>query len=321
MSDAGKNSETSNDKFEEYVTKILESDNNFLEEAERSFEDPESTQIPKQPQILEPMQTEVMNGNGNEISYTSNEEFHAIEINDFNVEVIAFVDSIQASKTVKSQNKKNDEEILYRVMSFMLNNSEGTRCIVSVWGDEIDRIEPDLRVNMVIHIEGAVASKFKNNRWNNSTLNYQLLIKPHTKLNLLKMENVKNINFQNNLKLIEFEDLKTEQGLIKLQGFVKSAFRFLKYKIGKNVISYGCGSITNGKKKIEVRIQNFPDDENYEFLSKGDHVEIQGHIKFTKEENIIYLMAEREDWIQIMDKDKMPFHKLLNIFEVVKKNI
>ncbi|XP_043465228.1 uncharacterized protein LOC122507181 isoform X2 [Leptopilina heterotoma] len=241
----------------------------------------------------------------NEIIFTSNEEFDAIEPNDTSLEVTGYVDKVTASKIVGRNTK-------YRVMSFILNNGSGTRCMVSVWGKEIDRIEPDLQVNMVLLIEGAEALSFKDPKFNEGTTSYQLNVKEHTKFTVLKSENCKQMENIRKPKTIEFEDASSESGFVKIKGFIKSAFRLLTYTTNEEHIWYGVGTLTNGNYKMEIRIKDFAADTEY--LEKGDHVEVEGILKFTKYEKLIYLSIDNTKCIKIIDEKKMKY------FEITKCN-
>lgn len=64
-----------------------------------------------------------------------------------------------------------------------------------------------------------------------------------------------------------------------LEGYIKSSIRLLRYQIKDEIIHYGIGSITNGEHKVEVRVRNFPED--IDEFTKGDHVRIEGLLKFT----------------------------------------
>lgn len=144
-------------------------------------------------------------------------------------------------------------------MYFTISNDEGSVCHVTVWKEEIDRVQPNLQLNSVVCIEGAEVAAIKP-RFNQGNLNFQLIIRKNTTFTILKDQRKINIeNDDNKISLITFADVKSYTGRIRIRGFVKCAFRLLKYKLQESFINYGGGSITDGNMKLIVRIQKFPE--------------------------------------------------------------
>ncbi|XP_051173513.1 uncharacterized protein LOC127289566 [Leptopilina boulardi] len=140
--------------------------------------------------------------------YSSKDEFEAICVGDLSSELTGYVKSIKASKKCGGENQ-------YRIMNFTLSNDEDAVCHVSVWNEEINRIEPDLILNSVINIAGAEIKNFKDPKYNNGNQKYEMIIRKNTVVTLIKNQRcIKNDLKGEIIKLIDFEDLKTENGLI-----------------------------------------------------------------------------------------------------------
>ncbi|XP_016844527.1 uncharacterized protein LOC107981991 [Nasonia vitripennis] len=72
------------------------------------------------------------------------------------------------------------------------------------------------------------------------------------------------------LTVVTFETIDQKEGTISIEGYVKTKFTSVASRFENS--SYGCGSITDGVRKITINIRNFVPAE----LEKGDVVTVLG---------------------------------------------
>lgn len=80
--------------------------------------------------------------NGMEI-LTSNELLDNVQLFDSTVEIVGFVDGIEATRSVGDKQQ-------YKVFKFYLNNGQGRRVQIIVWNDDIKPIEHHIKLNHLI---------------------------------------------------------------------------------------------------------------------------------------------------------------------------
>ncbi|XP_071652868.1 uncharacterized protein [Temnothorax longispinosus] len=197
---------------------------------------------------------------------TPNEVLDNIQIFDSTVEIIGYVDGIEASRTVGTNTK-------YKFFKFYVNNGNGRRIQIVAWNDDIKPIEQLIKTNFVFHLDGLQAREPKMNIYNNGNVRYELLIRKNTVITNLgkyypKLEQI------NPKKVLLNEVANTSQCII-LEAYIKTNFgSVVNNKLNKSI---GCGSITDGTFKLEVNILNFDDDKFLNLnLNKGDKIELIG---------------------------------------------
>ncbi|CAL1674778.1 unnamed protein product [Lasius platythorax] len=130
---------------------------------------------------------------------TSNEILDNIKVYDSTVEVVGFVDGIEASKYV-------GEKQQYKVFKFYINNGQGRRVQVIAWNDDIEPVEPHVKLNHIIHLDGVQARIPKVARFNNGNVPYELQIQTNsTYCNLGKYNSEQLIDVEP--QLVEFCDV------------------------------------------------------------------------------------------------------------------
>ncbi|XP_026826234.1 uncharacterized protein LOC113562119 [Ooceraea biroi] len=87
-----------------------------------------------------------------EVNLTSNEDIDAIQMYDSTIEIVGFIDGIEAPRYV-GENKH------FKFFKFYINNGCGKRIQIVAWNDEIDCIEHKIKSNSIIHIFGRSSSK------------------------------------------------------------------------------------------------------------------------------------------------------------------
>ncbi|XP_025997415.2 uncharacterized protein LOC113005758 [Solenopsis invicta] len=126
---------------------------------------------------------------------TSNEDLEKIKLYDLTVEIIGYVDGIEAPRYVGDKHQ-------YKVFKFFLNNGSGKRVQVISWNDEIDRVESHIKSNYIIHLDGAHSRPPKTAQFNNGNVNYELQISSSTRISCLGK-----YKFENTLNLPELEEV------------------------------------------------------------------------------------------------------------------
>ncbi|XP_029154771.1 uncharacterized protein LOC114927886 [Nylanderia fulva] len=116
---------------------------------------------------------------------TSNEVLNNIQVFDSTVEVVGFVDGIEASRYVGDKKQ-------YKVFKFYINNGEGRRVQVVVWNDDITPVEPHVKLNHIIHLDGVQARTPIS--YNNGNVPYELQIQSNTTISNLGKYNMERTN-------------------------------------------------------------------------------------------------------------------------------
>ncbi|XP_039311975.1 uncharacterized protein LOC120359231 [Solenopsis invicta] len=154
---------------------------------------------------LDPL-SEFENLNGIKL-LTKNDELDEIEVFDSTVEIVGYVDGIEAPRYVGSNQQ-------YKFFKFYLNNGSGRRVQIVVWNEEINRIEPHIRSNHIIHLDGAQARTPKISHFNNGNVPYELLIQPNTILCTLGKYNISNVT-SNSPQRVKFSELLNTSTYVK----------------------------------------------------------------------------------------------------------
>ncbi|XP_071577714.1 uncharacterized protein [Temnothorax nylanderi] len=203
---------------------------------------------------------------------TPNEDIDSIKMFDSTVEVIGYIDSIEAPRSVGDQKQ-------YRFFKFYINNGSGRRIQVVAWNDEVERIEQQITTNIIVDLDGVQARTPKVAMYNNGNVPFELHVRGNTVLTILGKYNPSNI-VNNNPQEIEFKDILNTSERVILKGFLKSNFGAIyNNKLNKKI---GCGAITDGNYKIEIHILNF-DLNKYlqKKFKRGDKIQVVGNVQNT----------------------------------------
>ncbi|XP_043479945.1 uncharacterized protein LOC122509769 [Leptopilina heterotoma] len=235
--------------------------------------------------------------------------FEIVNVNNLH-EVTGFVHTIISPRTCGNNGQ-------FQKMVFTLNNDQGSILHITVWQEEIPRIEKSLILNSIVNISGAEVSNIKAGYQNKGNQPFQLTIRKNTIVTCLQEERPMPQIQKEEVHIVNLENMKNEEGRLIVEGYIKSPIRLLKYRINNELIHYGTGSLTNGKFKIEIRVKNFPEDVD-EF-NQGDHVRVEGLAKFTKEEKVVYVELCSTKGIQILDEKKMTLDDNFEGYIVIQK--
>ncbi|KAL6418637.1 hypothetical protein ACFW04_011925 [Cataglyphis niger] len=127
---------------------------------------------------------------------TSNEVLDNVQIFDSTGEIIGYVDGIEAPRYVGDQQQ-------YRVFKFYINNGNGKRVQIIVWNDDIKNVEPNIKLNYIIHLDSVQTRTPKIARFNNGNVPYELQVRSNTIISNLGKYNPLNL-----LDEIEPENVK-----------------------------------------------------------------------------------------------------------------
>ncbi|XP_029171953.1 uncharacterized protein LOC114941216 isoform X1 [Nylanderia fulva] len=199
----------------------------------------------------------------------------------------------------------------YKVFKFYINNGEGRRVQVVVWNDDITPVEPHVKLNHIIHLDGVQARTPKISRYNNGNVPYELQIQSNTTISNLGKYNMERTNLIEP-ELVEFCDVMNTSSRVALEGYIKSNFGpIYKTNLNKKI---GCGSITDGYFKLEVHIINF-DENDYE-LMKGDKIKVIGEMQYAIDPSYFSVQSLKD--IKKLE-ERMSLTRIINVNRTLKK--
>ncbi|XP_024877221.1 uncharacterized protein LOC112458045 isoform X2 [Temnothorax curvispinosus] len=238
---------------------------------------------------------------------TSNDEFDNIKLFDSTIEIVSFVDGIEAPRYVGDKQQ-------YKIFKFFLNNGNGKRVQVITWNDEVDKVEPHIKLNYIVHLDGVQARPPKASQFNNGNVPYELQIRSNTivsNLGKYKLLCSSDIEPEN----VQFSDVLTTSTRVIIDGYIKTNFApVYNNKLNKSI---GCGSLTDGEYKLEIHIMNF-NEEIYRNLNlrKGDKIKIIGTIQTTVDPPC-FIVQNIKDLSQI--DGHMPLKTVIKVSRTLKK--
>ncbi|XP_012537935.2 uncharacterized protein LOC105837589 isoform X3 [Monomorium pharaonis] len=215
---------------------------------------------------------------------TPNEVFDDIRLFDTTVEVIGYVVDIQPIKG-------SDQYFQF----YLLNNGINRKRIpVFAYNDNII---DNLREYSIVHLDGVrVSRRYKYNKGN---VPYDLIISENTVITILG--EYKSIP-------IKMNEARNAPGRITLEAYVKSNFTERKDP-NDNLNKFGYGSVTDGKYKLEIRINDFSLTDYLALdINKGDKIRVTGIM--AEDGNLIYLEIGNITCIQKLE-GYMSFSALL----------
>ncbi|XP_043469758.1 uncharacterized protein LOC122503329 [Leptopilina heterotoma] len=117
----------------------------------------------------------------NIIGYSSDEMIKAVCIGELTVELIAYVESVIPPQRVGKQ----------MVQKCILNNASGSRILVKIWNEQIDRVKACIQPNFILHVDSASARHLTNfSKELVGNVNFELYIQSHTRINVLGVREV-----------------------------------------------------------------------------------------------------------------------------------
>ncbi|CAL1685286.1 unnamed protein product [Lasius platythorax] len=172
--------------------------------------------------------------------FTPSETLDNIQLNDYTIKIIGYVDLIVPTRRVGS----------YDIFKFVLNNNDGKLVSIVVWDENIERIQRHIEINRVIYLDGVKAQD-----------------------GIIRLPD-------NMPEYTELSDALMTNRRIVLKGYIKTNFAEYYNEVPSNDDNFGCGSITDGTYKLECHIQSFNDNDYKQLnLDKGDKIEIIGTMR------------------------------------------
>ncbi|XP_044587394.1 uncharacterized protein LOC123266995 isoform X2 [Cotesia glomerata] len=188
--------------------------------------------------------------------------------------LVGYIDAIESVKQC------NDSQLL----KFVINNGAGKRVQIKCWGDDIPRVQADIIMDRVIHLENAYCgphTKYNNGNFTGAeiTINKQTILenlREFDEKNCLADED-RDTDFQ----LIALDQIENSilPSRFKISGYVKTKFSIINSEIVNWVKAYV--SLTDGERKIDVTINSYKPDHD---IAKGDKIILTGSIKNLSEE-------------------------------------
>ncbi|XP_043469691.1 uncharacterized protein LOC122503282 [Leptopilina heterotoma] len=241
-----------------------------------------------------------------EAIFTSSEAIDAVEFGDRTIEIIGYVQQFSPQR-----NTGNSE-----FFKFILSNGAGKKIQCCAWGAaDIDAIEREVLVNNILHIDGAWARVPSKEEYNKGNCHFELQLFATTAIEC----------FGQHLEAIEEDDLvdtivlpnvvHCELGTkIKIVGYLRTVFVEQRLCFGSQVGTFGCGSITDGTNKLEVRVASILELPNYQ---KGQKVEITGTVEHQGLR--FYLQINNFNDIKVIEDKIMPLGQLLAGYKDYKR--
>ncbi|XP_043467574.1 uncharacterized protein LOC122501877 isoform X1 [Leptopilina heterotoma] len=239
------------------------------------------------------------------VSFTSSEEIEEIQFWDRTVEIIGSVENIIPRKATGAT----------ELLKFYLSNQNGKYIQCVVWGPtDINALEDHIVLHEILHIDGAWARVPSRVEFNKGNVPFELQLFSSTIINSLgqHLVAIENQDFEivDLPNVIHFDSTKT----IRVIAFLKTNFVEQRIGVGQQFGTYGCGSITNGSHKLEVRIASFRGVSNFE---KGQHVSVTGRI--CNQGPRIFLQTDDESDIELVDDAIMTLPELLSGFREMRR--
>lgn len=237
---------------------------------------------------------------------TPNEAVDAIQFWDRTVEIIGFVQSI----TPRISRGRTE------FFRFFLCNNTGKKVQCVVWGtDAINEIEPKVPLNRIVHIDGAFSRVPTRPEYNHGNVPFELQLFPTTIVNDVGLHEVLEDEDAHDIPEIEFEDIiHYENQMIKVFAYLKSKFVYQTFGVNKQLGTYGCGSVTNGHHKLEVRIAAF---HNTLTVEKCEGVNLQGTVR--SQASRIYLQLNKDSDITPVDIAPLPMREVIAGYRELKR--
>ncbi|XP_024871876.1 uncharacterized protein LOC112454612 [Temnothorax curvispinosus] len=238
---------------------------------------------------------------------TSNDELDNIQLYDSTIEIIGFVDGIEAPRYVGDKQQ-------YKIFKFFLNNGNGKRIQIMTWNDEVDKVEPHIKLNYIIHLDGVQARPPKAIQFNNGNVPYELQVRSNTIVKSLgKYELLCSSNVEP--ECVQFLDVLNTSTRVTIEGFIKTNFApVYNNKLNKSI---GCGSLTDGEYKLEIHIMNFNEETYCDLeLVKGDKIKMTGKIQTTVDPPY-FIVQNLKDLSKI--DGHMPLKTVIKVFRTLQK--
>ncbi|XP_043474304.1 uncharacterized protein LOC122506274 [Leptopilina heterotoma] len=150
------------------------------------------------------------------LEYTTNEMLKEVSVNDPTVELIAYVESLTSPQPAGKQ----------MLQKCILNNSSGSKILVKIWNEQIDRVKGFIRPNFILHVDAASA-RCLTNYSNEGNVGFELSIQSNTKLNVLgiREENMDSEKIEAETWSLESLGKSNNSTLIKTTGHLRTNFQ------------------------------------------------------------------------------------------------
>ncbi|XP_051162238.1 uncharacterized protein LOC127286101 [Leptopilina boulardi] len=243
----------------------------------------------------------------NNVDFTSNEAIDAIKLWDKTVELVAFV-----QKVIPRRLSGKTE-----LLKFYLSNNSGKIIQCVIWGtEEINELEEHICEANILHIDGACSRAPTKEEYNKGNVNYELQLFSTTVINVLGAHNIPEIQEEENeIPDVELCDIiHHENNVIRLYAYIKSKFVSQSFGINRHFGTYGCGSVTDGNFKMEVRIVSF---QNTLTCKKCHPVYLTGKVR--NQGPRIFLQLNTEADIEVTDAPPLPLKDILMGYRELKR--
>ncbi|XP_043478212.1 uncharacterized protein LOC122508755 isoform X2 [Leptopilina heterotoma] len=238
---------------------------------------------------------------------STNEVIDAIQFWDKTVELVGFVGKV--FPRIVSGNTE--------LLKFFFCNDTGKKIQCVIWNkQDIDALERNIVENTKLHIDGACARVPIKEGYNKGNVNFELQLYSTTVVTSLGPRELEAVVADENILEVEMDDIvHHENETIKLFAYIKSKFVYQSIGGNQNLGTYGCGSVTDGNFKLEVRIASF---RNTMSCEKGDPVNILGQIR--SQGPRIYLQVNTENDVQVVpETERLPVRDLMFGYRELKR--
>ncbi|XP_043466347.1 uncharacterized protein LOC122501138 [Leptopilina heterotoma] len=203
--------------------------------------------------------------------FTSSEAIDAVQFWDRTVEVIGYVKKVIPRRIAGST----------EFLKFILSNGSGKHIQCCIWGaNDINALEAHINLNEILHIDGAWARVPSKAEFNKGNCQFELQLFANTvvvsfgqhlaAVDQEEEEEVVDVDFEN---LVHCEP----GSRIKVIGYLRTVFVEQRLGYGPQVGTFGCGSLTDGTYKLELRIPSLRAPRDF---TKGQKLSIIGTIEF-----------------------------------------
>ncbi|KAJ8673773.1 hypothetical protein QAD02_005035 [Eretmocerus hayati] len=227
-------------------------------ESDSSMNENNNNAIP--PHIEIELSEDVRN-KGQQINFTPSDVADEMEENDASGEFTGYVDFVDEVKKIPEHGK------LFRLV---LNNNGNRRLMITSWNTNIPAIMDVAKIGNVLEIQGLMVKDKKDRRNNlgSGTLYFETQSITTYKI----LGKLKKLPADCGFCKIDFDSLNNAQGIICIEGIVKTAPRLQTSEmIGDRIV----GGINNGNKVLEIIL---PSDQRFDHIMKGERVKVIGAI-------------------------------------------
>ncbi|XP_051156731.1 uncharacterized protein LOC127278853 [Leptopilina boulardi] len=239
------------------------------------------------------------------IDFSTNEAIDAIEFWDKAVEIVRFVETVLPRRMTGKM----------ELLKFFLSNDNGRKIQCVIWGTEdINSLSKYITLNKILHIDGGCARVPTKQEFNKGNVSFELQFFSSSVITEVGTH-LNEDNDPDQILEVGIDDIiHHENEMIKLFAYVKCNFVFQAVGINRNIGTYGCGSVTNGIHKLEVRIASF---NNTLTCKKCDAIYITGKVR--SQGSRFFLQLQSETDIEVVDVDPLPLQQIVTAVRELKQ--